>query len=300
MQTWRKTSMLMLLNIQEFLEKANRGEIKLPSYLIEEFKEACAKAIAKQFNREAGSTLRMSSIGRPICQQILARQNCSKESSYNDIMRFLFGDLIEAVAMLIMKASGVNIVKEQARCSLELDGETIKGTLDVIIDEGGEQKVWDIKSASPYSFDNKFGKGYDAIKEDDAFGYITQGHLYGESYGLPFGGWIVINKSTGEWAVVESPEDLGEERTRVLQQANNIVRTVKTAEFKSVKFKDDWETYRQDGETHRTKNRIMPKLCTFCEYKKHCWKDAQYQSRITSKAKNPPQVWYTRYVQKSV
>ena len=88
MQTWRKTSMLMLLNIQEFLEKANRGEIKLPSYLIEEFKDSCEKAIVKQFNRESDSAFRMSSIGRPVCQQILARNNCSKESSYNDLMRF--------------------------------------------------------------------------------------------------------------------------------------------------------------------------------------------------------------------
>ena len=72
----------MLLNIQEFLERANRGEVKLPSYLLEEFKDACGKAIEKQFNREAGSTLRMSSVGSPICQQILARQHCSKEGSY--------------------------------------------------------------------------------------------------------------------------------------------------------------------------------------------------------------------------
>ena len=300
MQILRKISMLMLLNIQEFLEKANRGEVKLSPKLIEEFKDACESAVTKQFNRESGPSLRMSSIGRPICQQILARENCAKEGSYNDIMRFLFGDLIEAVAMLIMKSSGINIVKEQSRCSLELDGENIKGTLDVIIEEDGVQKVWDIKSASPYSFDNKFGKGYDAIKEDDAFGYITQGHLYGESYGLPFGGWIVINKSSGEWAVVESPEDFGEERKRVLQQADNIIKTVKKADFKKAKFKDDWETYRQDGEVLRTKNRMMPKLCTFCEYKKHCWEDARYESKITSKAKSPPQVWYTRYVQRAI
>ena len=95
---------------------------------------------------------------------------------------------------------------------------------------------------------------------------------------MPFGGWIVINKSSGEWAVVESPEDFGEERKRVLQQAENIVKTVKKADFKKAKFKDDWETYRQDGEVLRTKNRMMPKLCTFCEYKKYCWTCLLYTS----------------------
>ena len=289
--------MLLLLSIQEFLDKAGQGEVELPDHLITEFKESCELAIKKQFSKREDSKLRMSGIGRPVCQQILSLQNCPKESSYNDLMRFLFGDLIEAVAVLVIKAAGINIVAEQKPSRIVLDKEDIKGTLDVIIEEDGVQKVWDIKSASPFSFDYKFRKGYDKIKDDDPFGYIVQGHLYGESNKMPFGGWIVINKSTGEWAIVDAPSDL-EERKRVLKEANNIVKTVKKADFKKVKLKDDWETYKQDGEIVRTKNRLMPKLCSFCEYKRHCWKDAQYATKITSKAKMPPQVWYTRYAQK--
>ena len=298
-QTFPKTSMLLLVSIQEFLDKAGQGEVKLPDHLIQEFKDSCETAIKKQFNRREGAKLRMSGIGRPVCQQILSMQDCPKESSYNDIMRFLFGDLIEAVAMLVIKAAGIKVVGEQKPCSIVLDKENIKGTLDVILDEDGTKKVWDIKSASPFSFDQKFKNGYDKIKEDDPFGYIVQGHLYGEANNMPFGGWIVINKSTGEWAVVDAPEDISE-RKRVLQQADNIVKVVKKADFKKAKLKDDWETYRKDGEIVRTKNRLMPKLCSFCEYKKHCWEDARLENKITSKAKSPPQIWYTRYVQRSL
>jgi hypothetical protein len=291
--------MLLLVSIQEFLDKAGQGEVELPDHLIQEFKDSCETAIKKQFSKREGAKLRMSGIGRPVCQQILSMQDCPKESSYNDIMRFLFGDLIEAVAMLVIKAAGIKVVGEQKPCSIVLDKENIKGTLDVILDEDGTEKVWDIKSASPFSFDQKFKNGYDKIKEDDPFGYIVQGHLYGEANNMPFGGWIVINKSTGEWAVVDAPEDIGE-RKRVLQHADNIVKVVKRADFKKAKLKDDWETYRKDGEIVRTKNRLMPKLCSFCEYKKHCWKDARFENKITSKAKSPPQVWYTRYVQRSL
>ena len=291
--------MLLLVSIQEFLDKAGQGEIELPDHLIQEFKDSCETAIRKQFSRRDDVSLRMSGIGRPICQQILMLQKYPKESSYNDIMRFLFGDLIEAVAMLVIKAAGIKVVDEQKPSRIVLDKENIKGTLDVIIEEDGVQKVWDIKSASPYSFDYKFKKGYDKIKEEDTFGYITQGHLYAESNNMPFGGWIVINKSTGEWAVVDAPDDL-DERKRVIKEANKIVKTVKKADFKKVKLKDDWETYRQDGEILRTKNRLMPKICSFCEYKKHCWENAQYKTKITSKAKIPPQVWYTRYVQRKI
>ena len=292
-----KTSMLLLLSIQEFLDKAGQGEVELPDHLITEFKESCELAIRKQFTKRESPKLRMSGIGSPICKQILSLQNCPKETSYNDIMRFLFGDLIEAVAMLVIKAAVIKVVGEQKPSQIILDKENIKGTLDVIIEEDGVQKVWDIKSASPFSFDYKFRKGYDKIKDDDPFGYIVQGHLYGESNKMPFGGWIVVNKSTGEWAVVDAPSDI-EERKRVIKEANNIVKAVKKADFKKVKLKDDWETYRQDGEILRTKNRLMPKLCSFCEYKRHCWTDAQYATKITSKAKMPPQVWYTRYAQK--
>ena len=291
--------MLLLVSIQEFLDKAGQGEVELPDHLIQEFKDSCETAIKKQFSKREGAKLRMSGIGRPVCQQILSMQDCPKEGSYNDIMRFLFGDLIEAVAMLVIKAAGIKVVGEQKPCSIVLDKENIKGTLDVILEEDGAKKVWDIKSASPFSFDQKFKNGYDKIKEDDPFGYIVQGHLYGEANNMPFGGWIVINKSTGEWAVVDAPEDVSE-RKRVLQHADNIVKVVKRADFKKAKLKDDWETYRKDGEIVRTKNRLMPKLCSFCEYKKHCWGDARFENKITSKAKTPPQVWYTRYVQRSL
>ena len=66
-------------------------------------------------------------------------------------MRNLFGDLIEQAAMIIMKASGVEIQSEQTKTEYKLDDVTVNGTLDVEI----EDKVWDIKSASPESFNNK-------------------------------------------------------------------------------------------------------------------------------------------------
>jgi len=293
--------MLLLLNIQDFLEKATRGEVTLPKYLVEEFEKACGVAVTKQFSRQQNEPekLRMSGLGRPVCQQQLGLRQLPKQSSYNNIMRFLFGDLIEAVAMLVMKASGVNVVAEQKPCALVLNGENIKGTLDVILNEDGENKVWDIKSASPFSFDYKFKKGYGAIKEDDAFGYIMQGHLYAESNDMPFGGWIVINKSTGEWAVVTAPEDQLEERKQLIKQANETVRTIRTGKFK-IPFKAEWETYKNKGEIIQTKNRVMPKPCTFCDYKSHCWKNSTRQPKITSRAKSPPMTWYTTYAQKSL
>ena len=54
----------------------------------------------------------------------------------------------------------------------------------------------------------KFGEdgGFNEVVKDDTFGYASQGFLYGESQKKNFGGWIVINKSTGEWVVCETPK----------------------------------------------------------------------------------------------
>ena len=54
-----------------------------------------------------------------------------------------------------MKAAGVEIEAEQKKIKYNINkGTNISGALDVEI--GG--KVWDIKSASPWSFTNKFGE----------------------------------------------------------------------------------------------------------------------------------------------
>ena len=292
--------MLHLLEVQDFLQKAGRGEIDSSRLddLIEAFGEDCKAAIRKQFSRNSDYRIRMSGIGRPLCQQQLEKQGHKQDVAYNDVVRFLMGDLVEAAAVLIMKAAGINVEQEQSQCSLELDGQTVDGTLDVIIDD----KVWDIKSTSPWSFENKFSGrgGYDAIKEDDPFGYIMQGFLYSESKGLPFGGWIAINKSSGEWDFVEAPDDQEEDRKAYLEEANRRVHAIVTdAKFK-VPFTSVPEVYTIKGEKIETGNRLMPKTCTFCSFKEHCWKNAEYHPKITSKAKNPPMTWYTKLVKKEL
>lgn len=292
--------MLHLLEVQDFLQKAGRGEIDSSRLddLIEAFGEDCKTAIRKQFSRNSEYRIRMSGLGRPLCQQQLEKQGLKQDVAYNDVIRFLIGDLVEAAAILVMKAAGVNVQREQGQCSLELDGQTVNGTLDVIIDG----KVWDIKSTSPWSFENKFSGrgGYDAIKEDDPFGYIMQGFLYSESQGLPFGGWIAINKSSGEWDFVEAPDNQDEDRETYLKEAAQRVRAiVNDAKFK-IPFTSLPETYTYKGVKYETGNRLMPKTCTFCSFKENCWKSAEYHPKITSKAKNPPMTWYTKLVKKEL
>tara|TARA_R110000796_G_scaffold104931_3_gene214913 strand:+ start:294 stop:1184 length:891 start_codon:yes stop_codon:yes gene_type:complete len=295
-------SSMLLHKVQHFLEKASRGEGEgLPPHLIEEFKEMCGSAIQRQFDRKSEYRVRMSGVGKPLCQQKMSiREDREEEVDYTLVMKFLFGDLIEAVAVTVLKASGVEIQGEQESVSLDIGGTTLKGTYDVKIDN----KIYDIKSAAPGSFSMKFAanRGYNNIKQDDPFGYVPQGYLYSEAAGTTFGGWIAINKSTGEWAVCEAPLVQDEDREDALELADRNIREVLTNPTIDKCFTDTAETYKdkETGTVKKTGNRTLDRTCGYCGYKKYCWPDAVYKMSAKSSAKTKPRVWYSKHVKDEV
>ena len=286
--------MLAEVRVKNFLLQATRGEASLPSSVLEEFASDCREALEKQFNRNPEWRLRMSGLGRPLCQQVHGRDGKEEEMEYNAILRFLIGDLVECAVMAILKGAGVNIVEAQGKCQLTVASEDIQGTLDLVIDDEVDgKKVWDVKSASPYSFKQKFGKGYDNLKDDDPFGYVMQGHLYAESKGLDFGGWIVVDKSSGEIEFVQAPADQTEDRAVYLDEAHRTVEALMSNyRFKKPPMEPEDEHYTFQGERIYTGNKLLNKQCTFCGYRQHCWPKAVQHGKVTSKARMKPMAWY--------
>ena len=278
------------------MQRATRGEVTVSPSAIKDFAKECEESVERQLNKERKFSIRMSGLGRPLCQQLLDRQGLKEDMDYNALFRFMFGDLVESVIVLIMEQADVDIVDKQKAVKLDIGGHTVTGTLDLILrDEMGVEKVWDVKSASEWAFKFKytgFG-GYDKIKEDDPFGYIMQGYLYGEATGLPFGGWIVVNKSSGEIAMVEAPDWQEEDRKEYLKDAEVRVKRLLDPNPDFVKpFKSEFETYKVKGEIIRTGNKTLPKICGMCGYRSHCWSKSQLHDKVISKAKTRPKVWY--------
>ena len=278
------------------MQRATRGEVTVSPSAIKDFAKECEESVERQLNKKRKFSIRMSGLGRPLCQQLLDRQGLKEDMDYNALFRFMFGDLVESVVVLIMEQADVDIVDKQKAVKLDIGGHTVTGTLDLILrDEMGIEKVWDVKSASEWAFKFKytgFG-GYDKIKEDDPFGYIMQGHLYGEATGLPFGGWIVVNKSSGEIAMVEAPDWQEEDRKEYLKDAEVRVKRLLDPNPDFVKpFKSEFETYKVKGEIIRTGNKTLPKICGMCGYRSHCWSKSQLHDKVISKAKTRPKVWY--------
>ena len=281
----------ILHTVQLYLDKAAKEPVKISDKLVEEFGESCKSALRKQFSEKKQDKFypRMSNIGRPLCQLQMEAQNVKGEGQpYNAKMRNTFGNLVEALAIFVLKSAGVKIEDEQKKVNYKFNGSKIEGQLDVKIDS----KVWDIKSASPFSFTKKFGElgGFEEIAKEDAFGYIPQGYLYSESEKTDFGGWIVINKSTGEWIICETPLVDDEYRVKALKLVKNNFKAL----HDKVPFKKCYDDIEETYRTKKTGNRVLGTVCSFCPYKLPCWgSKLQLLQQQQSQGKNPKWVWYT-------
>ena len=278
----------ILNRVQLFLTEANKASVPISSTIINEFGELCKDAFKKHFTEERDTKFkpRMSSIGKPLCQLQMEKSGVETETpSYQSKMKFLFGDLIEALAITILKSSGVKIDEFQKKVSHTFGKDKINGTYDAKI----LGKIWDIKSASPYSFKYKFAEGFDAILKDDIFGYVSQGYLYSKAEDVDFGGWIAIDKSSGEWAVVETPINDDKHAKEALEKAERNLKALNNDE----PFKRQYEDIEETFNGKATGNRVLGKECSFCPYKKSCWEGIQYLPQQQSKAINPKYFWYT-------
>jgi len=277
------------VRIREYLSKLSAGEAPpVDDKWIDQACEDFRNALVKQFTRDNGRdfTVRMSNAGRPRCQLWWQKNHPEEGSkpSYDFIMKMLLGDVIEVLALLLMRGAGIPVQSYHGKVELQLDDDaTIQGEYDVVIDG----KVWDIKSSSPFAFEHKF-KDFNAVKDDDSFGYVAQGFGYAKANGMPFGGWIVINKSTGEWKFIEADNSVADEYTEVIKDTIDYIATDKP--FARC-FEEIDETFR--GKV--TGNKYIAKNCIYCDYKFKCWPTLQYKRVEASQAKNKPWRYYTVY-----
>ena len=79
----------ILLQVQQYLDSVSKEPVKLDEQLLQEFGEACKNALLKQFqeDRRSNFELRMSNVGRPLCQlQMEAKGIKGEGQPYNNKM----------------------------------------------------------------------------------------------------------------------------------------------------------------------------------------------------------------------
>lgn len=282
------------LKLQMALDSFSNSEskIEIKEEWLDEAAEAFKAALKKQFTRtEEPFRLRMSNIGRPLCQlqkDADGTEKSRKDSSF--VMKMLIGDAVEAAMMVVIKASGVNLTGNKSKVKLRVGETDVHGEDDLEIDH----KVWDVKSSSNWAFNNKWAHGWNAIYDGDTFGYVAQLYGYAKAQGKEVGGWIVVNKETGEVLVVHATPT----KAQLAQIQENIEFTESAIRTKlpfKRQFQDEEETFYKK----KTGNRTLPITCTYCDFLSSCWPDAVLKKQALSQAKNPKNIWYSVYVETS-
>lgn len=147
------------------------GVDEVPLELVEKFGKAVAETIAARLKKQVREpTLRMSNIGQPCERKLYLELNDPEDAeplTADTKLKFAYGDLIEELLLFLAEVAGHKVEGRQSEQSIA----GIKGHRDAVIDG----VLTDVKSASSYSF-NKFKNG--ELRENDAFGYITQIQSY--------------------------------------------------------------------------------------------------------------------------
>ena len=242
---------LIIKDIYSKLDKLNDGDIDLSDEAIEKTGEAI-KEVIKQWSTPQPSTkftIRMSNIGKPLRQLWFD----SKESSVRSrippqtFIKFLYGHLLEEIVLMF-----VRITDEQKEVSL--DG--IKGHIDCKID--GE--VVDIKTASNFGF-KKFADN--SLHENDSFGYLMQLAAYETAEDSTKGGFIAINKETGELTSYE-PGELVKPNAKV--KIEQIKQAIQQETAPPLCY--------QPVPEGKSGNMKLHTNCVYCAHKHTCWKDS--------------------------
>jgi hypothetical protein len=223
----------------------------------------------------------MSNIGRPTCQLWFEKNKPDEGMPFPStfVMNMMLGDIVESVFKGLLRQAGV-AYEDSKKVSMELTIDSkIEGTYDIVIDDA----VDDIKSASDWSYRNKF-ESFDTLAKEDPFGYVGQLAGYAQALNKRAGGWWVINKANGSFKYV--PAD-GLDLTKEIDKLSNNISIVQNNEFERC-FEPIEETFRGKP----TGNKILGTTCSFCRFKHSCWTDLQELPSIMSQAKEPKIVSY--------
>lgn len=279
------------LKVHQYLSNLKSGGSTLSKEVIEQIVEDIRNALVRQFvnKRDGKFKLRMSNIGRSYCQLWFDKNKpeTAIPHSTNFVINMMIGDIVEAVFKGLLVQSGVTF-ENGKDVSMDLgDGCVITGTPDLIIDG----KVDDVKSASPWSYENKF-KDYDTLAEKDSFGYVAQLAGYAKAAEVQPGGWWVINKANGEFKYVQATSICVED---ILGATKELHQELEANEFRRC-YDAIEETFRKKP----TGNLILGRECGWCNYRYSCWPGLEERPSIPSKAENPPMVSYIKIVSKDV
>ena len=251
----KKKLSTLVEDIYQTVTDITNGDKKISDKLVDELGQQIARTIKTWSTPQHRNKfqLRMSNIGKPSRQLYYSKKN-TKEIKHHPStqIKFLYGHIMEDLLIFLTKLSKHKVTDEQKEVSV--DG--ILGHMDCKID--GE--VIDIKTASNFAFKKFQNK---TLAEDDPFGYISQLAGYERAEGTSNGGFLAINKESGEIALYQ-PEELDK------PNINNLIGNIKKSLVDDNPPPD--KCYKPIAAGTKG-NMKLPMGCVYCSHKIECNKD---------------------------
>ena len=228
---------------------------KIPANVLQDFAKDVTDAVVNSLTeeRKPRNNLRLSMIGQPARKVWYSvRSTEQEELAGSDYIKFLYGDILEALLVFLSKVSGHKVSDQQKQVVLN----DVVGHQDAVVDD----VLVDFKSASSFSF-KKFTEGM--IFKDDPFGYVAQLSAYAQANNAREAGWVVIDKTTGQIAYCPVHQM---EMINASQKIDYLRNAIKDSEPPSRCYDDV-----PDG---KSGNMQLATGCNYCAYKFDCWSDA--------------------------
>lgn len=239
------------------------------------FAEVLRTRLAKREEKSGEDVLRFSNLGKPD-RQIWYDANDSEGAeklSGRTKFKFLYGDILEVLALFLAKESGHEVTDTQ----LEVSEDGVTGHIDCKIDG----VLTDIKSASSFSFE-KFKSGEYLF--DDPFGYVAQLSGYAHKTDAERAGYLVIDKVNGGIIYVELPEEYirGNDPAERIRELKEVIGSPNPPP----------RCY-PDKEEGQSGNRKLGVGCSYCRHKEKCWADANGGKGLRKFLYSRGPVWLT-------
>ena len=218
-----------------------------------ELAQALTDVIVLKLSNFREPSLSMSSVGKPPRKLYMDLHNVTRPNGQSRL-KFLYGDIIEAVVLWLCKQAGHTVTDQQK--SVEVDG--VKGSIDAIIDG----VLCDVKSCSGQSF-KKFKNG--TLPTQDSFGYLPQISGYRTSLkqeAAPF--FLAVDKVTGEIATYFPDPDF---------DLPNIHKVIETAKKASSEYPT--EPCAQPVAFGKSGNEVVASCCKYCPHLFKCFPNAK-------------------------
>ncbi len=246
----------LVKDIYSFLD----GNAKIAPARLDELGARLAKTIGENLtDGNKRSYLRVSNFGTECERKLWYTINTpedAEELEPHARFKFLFGHILEEIALFAAEETGHDVRKRQH--PVELHG--VKGHVDAIIDG----VLFDVKSTSVRQFD-KFK--HHQLESDDPFSYKAQLNMYSEALkedeDLRVKGeyaFLAINKELGHMVVDRYRKEQDKDWERAVNDKKEML----------AKAKPPGRSYTEipDG---RSGNMQLPVPCRYCPYKQKCW-----------------------------